>query len=87
MTMANKPILTPAALVVARFSAAGVAKGSRALCRLLSVDKCTVYAWERRGGHIPNGYAGRNMQQEVLAAAKKHKVKLTASEVVSGGVL
>lgn len=75
--MPKDEILSPAALAARRFG------GVRKLGRLLG-DETRVGQWISRGGKIPNGDDG---QKRVLELAKKHRVQLTAEEVIYGGRL
>jgi hypothetical protein len=77
-----KKEVSPAKLVAARFG------GIRPLGRLLDIDPSAISKWISRGGSIPNSRRGRkeDMHRSLLALAEKQKVKLTAEELIYGGV-
>jgi hypothetical protein len=77
-----KKEVSPAELIVARFG------GVRPLGRLLNIDPSAISKWISRGGRIPNNRGGRKeeMHRALLTLAEKRKVKLTAEELIYGGV-
>ena len=74
--MANRKKVTPAELAAQRFG------GVRKLGRLLG-SETIVCQWIHRGGEIPNQ---KGTHKRLLALADKHRVTLTADEIIRGGV-
>ena len=66
------PTLSPAALVCARFG------GSYRLAALLGMASSSTWRWTQTG-RIPHKHV-----EPLLALARKHRVKLTRSEVLLG---
>ena len=81
--MANK--LAPAELVIARFNRSGVSLNG--LARLLGVDPGGLCKWKTRGGRIPNGSGDTHRKLLALAKVTRPRVKLSADELIHGGVL
>lgn len=76
--MPNKDPFDPAASIIARFGSAAE------VGRILDLDKSTISRWtmpkDKRGtdGRIPHKYWG-----DLIAAARKRKIKLTLRELAS----
>jgi len=64
--------MTPAETVILEFG------GVRPLARLLDIDPAAVSRW-KRSGYVPHIY-----YNEMLAMAKKQKIRLTCEDLVLG---
>jgi hypothetical protein len=80
-TMVQKK-LTPLALCVSRFRDAGVS--GRQLGVLLGKSQSYICQLTIRGGHVPNT---NGMHSKWLELARAKKVKLSADELIYGGML
>lgn len=87
MSARNTPrsnILTPGEIVIQRFAEAGIS--ARQLGELVDRDHSRIVRLtkpkpEGTGGQIPPA-----LQRKLLELAPKHNVRLTADELISGGV-
>jgi hypothetical protein len=80
MPSTDTDALTPVDLIIAR------AGGTAPLARLLNVPQSTVWRWVNDPPKTGAGPIPARFHSRILSLAKQRKIRISAAELVTGGV-